>query len=69
MAALLAGVFVFGMLVMVGLGIMEHRFILPSGVGVAYHRAAWGQPFADQLRGAALPGGVVPTGGPVPDLT
>ena len=39
---LLAGLFVFGMLVMTGIGILSHRVILSSEV--AYHRAATGNP-------------------------
>lgn len=39
---LLAGMFIFGMLVMTGIGILSHRLILSSTV--TYHRAAAGNP-------------------------
>ncbi|MHB1752181.1 MAG: hypothetical protein ACYCTF_05720 [Acidiferrobacter sp.] len=41
-AALLSGMFVLGLLVMAGIGILNHRVILSSGV--TYHRAATGSP-------------------------
>ena len=40
--ALLAGMFIFGMLVMTGIGILSHRVILSSTV--TYHRATAGNP-------------------------
>ncbi len=40
--ALLAGMFIFGMLVMTGIGIMSHRVVLSSTV--EYHRATAGNP-------------------------
>ena len=40
--ALLSGMFVLGMVVMAGLGVLEHRVILADGV--TYHRAAAGNP-------------------------